>query len=86
MTALSFQNIVLPDQQPPHTELLPLQPVPVSALQKESFEKLYPFTHFNRVQTQAFFSLYRTDVNVLMGAPTGSGKTICAELAMYELH
>lgn len=30
-------------------------------------------------------SLYRTDVNVLMGAPTGSGKTICAELAMLKL-
>lgn len=72
--AISFKDIVLPDHQPPHTELLPLQPLPVSALMEPEFEALYPFAHFNRVQTQSFFTLYRTDVNVLMGAPTGSGK------------
>jgi activating signal cointegrator complex subunit 3 len=35
---------------------------------------MYPFTHFNPIQTQAFHTLYHTDHNVLMGAPTGSGK------------
>ncbi len=34
---------------------------------------------------QAFHTLYHTDSNVLLGAPTGSGKTISAELAMMRL-
>jgi Rad3-related DNA helicase len=34
---------------------------------------------------QAFHILYHTDNNVLLGAPTGSGKTISAELAMLHL-
>jgi superfamily II DNA/RNA helicase len=34
---------------------------------------------------QAFHTLYHTDNNVLLGAPTGSGKTISAELAMMRL-
>ncbi len=34
---------------------------------------------------QAFHTLYHTDENVLMGAPTGSGKTISAELAMLRV-
>lgn len=34
---------------------------------------------------QAFHVLYHTETNVLLGAPTGSGKTISAELAMLHL-
>lgn len=34
---------------------------------------------------QTFHVLYHTDNNVLLGAPTGSGKTISAELAILHL-
>lgn len=37
------------------------------------------------VHAQAFHALYHTDENVLLGAPTGSGKTISAELAMLRV-
>lgn len=37
-----------------------------------------------RVQTQAFHTLYHTDESVLLGAPTGSGKTISSELAILR--
>lgn len=34
---------------------------------------------------QAFHTLYHTDANVLLGAPTGSGKTISAEMTMLRV-
>ncbi|MEQ2158253.1 hypothetical protein GOODEAATRI_010366, partial [Goodea atripinnis] len=61
------------------------QPLPVTALGNREFESLYKFTHFNPIQTQIFHTLYHTDTNVLLGAPTGSGKTIAAELAMFRV-
>lgn len=82
---LSFKHLILPEMHPPHTELLPLQPLPVSVLNDKKFESLYSFTHFNPIQTQIFHCLYHTDVNVLLGAPTGSGKTIAAEIAMFRV-
>ncbi len=65
--ALSFKHLILPELHPPHTELLPLMPLPVSVLEEPTFEALYPFTHFNPIQTQIFHCLYHTDNNVLLG-------------------
>ena len=84
---LNFQHLILPDEHPPNTELLDLDPLPRSALNNPAYESMYKnkFTHFNAIQTQAFHTLYHTDTNVLLGAPTGSGKTISAELAMMKV-
>lgn len=43
------------------------------------------FLFFSCKSCQAFHVLYHTDTNVLLGAPTGSGKTISAELAILHL-
>ncbi|KAI3955130.1 hypothetical protein MKX01_034159 [Papaver californicum] len=82
---ISFQNLALPEARTSHTELLDLKPLPVSSLGNKAYEELYRFSHFNPIQTQTFHVLYHTDNSVLLGAPTGSGKTISAELAMLHL-
>jgi activating signal cointegrator complex subunit 3 len=83
--ALSFKHLILPEMHPPHTDLLPLQPLPITALKEPSFEALYSFTHFNPIQTQIFHCLYHTNNNCLLGAPTSSGKTIAAEIAIFRV-
>lgn len=83
---ISFRRLILPEKYPPHTELLDLQPLSVSAFKEPSFEKLYgkDFTHFNPIQTQTFNTLLHTDTNTLICAPAGSEKMLCGEIAMLR--
>lgn len=69
------------------TDLLDLEPLRPSALQEPRFEVLFdPFVRFfNPVQTQLFWPLYHSDENIIVGAPTGSGKTVLAELTILRL-
>ena len=86
--AISFQHLILPEHHPPHTNLLDLQPLPVTAMAEPLYIEHFTnkgFSHFNPIQTQIFHTLYHTDENVLLGAPTGSGKTIAAEIAMFKV-
>ncbi|VDL99555.1 unnamed protein product [Schistocephalus solidus] len=80
-----LRNILLPQTDPPHTDLLNLTPLPVTALKNPQYEGIFNFTHFNPIQTQIFHSLYHQDVNILLGSPTGSGKTVAAELAILRV-
>lgn len=69
------------------TDLLPLTPLPITALHEPRLERLYldkGIAFFNSVQTQAFHTLYHCSQSVLIGAPTGSGKTVLAELAIWH--
>ncbi|KAJ1800554.1 activating signal cointegrator 1 complex subunit 3 [Coemansia sp. RSA 2399] len=85
VTSVSFKHLMLPEHYETHTDLLDLQPLPITALQDACLEETCRsrFTHFNPVQTQIFHTLYRQPFNALIGAPTGSGKTVAAELAMW---
>lgn len=83
--ALSFQKLILPEKFPAPTPLLDLQPLPVTMLKRQDLIDLYPdWRQFNRMQTQTFNALFQTDENVFIGSPTGSGKTVCAEFALFR--
>jgi activating signal cointegrator complex subunit 3 len=82
---ISFQHLILPEEHPPHTALLDLHPLPLTVLHNPAAESMYSYTHMNPIQTQVFHTVYHTDENVLLGAPTGSGKTFVAELAILRL-
>ena len=50
---VSFRHLLLPEKYPPPTELLDLQPLPITALRNPAFEALYKgFKTFNPIQTQ----------------------------------
>ncbi|EGV63827.1 Sec63-domain-containing protein [Yamadazyma tenuis ATCC 10573] len=84
--AISFQHLIRPNNETVRTNLLRLQPLPITALHDKKVEAIYEhkFKYFNPMQTMTFFSLYNTNTNVFVGSPTGSGKTVVAELAIWH--
>lgn len=83
---INLESMGIDMEATPFTELLDLNPLPTTALKNPVFESLYKrFKFFNPIQTQLFFTLYQDTKNVLIGAPTGSGKTIMSELAILNL-
>jgi len=82
---ISFQNMILPAKFPPPTELLDLQPLSPSALGESALSRLYEFKEFNPIQTQTFHELFKSDRNVLVCAPSRSGKLVCAEFAIHRM-
>ncbi|WPK24423.1 hypothetical protein PUMCH_001697 [Australozyma saopauloensis] len=83
---VSFQHLITPKNETIRTNLLRLQPLPISALHDPVVEGIYKprFKYFNPMQTMTFHSLYNTNSNIFVGSPTGSGKTVVAELAIWH--
>ncbi|GFN18503.1 putative DEAD/DEAH box DNA helicase (Mer3) [Aspergillus tubingensis] len=51
----------------------------------DKYRSIFPFPVFNAVQSKCFQSVYKTDSNIVLAAPTGSGKTAIMELAICRL-
>lgn len=58
--------------------------IPVGDLPEE-YRPLYSFPLFNAVQSKCFHPVYNTNDNIVLAAPTGSGKTVVMELAICRL-
>lgn len=82
--AISFQHLIRPHNESLQTTLKRLRPLPTTALNNPLIESIYPFKYFNPLQTMVFHTLYHTNENSFVGSPTGSGKTIVAELAIWH--
>eukprot|EP00177_Eucheuma_denticulatum_P003147 GFKZ01005672.1.p1 GENE.GFKZ01005672.1~~GFKZ01005672.1.p1 ORF type:complete len:1051 (-),score=120.75 GFKZ01005672.1:1465-4617(-) len=55
----------------------------VSAVLPPYLRNVFPFQNFNRMQSQCL-EAWNSDENLLIAAPTGSGKTVCFELAILR--
>ncbi|BAM39092.1 DEAD-box helicase [Theileria orientalis strain Shintoku] len=65
-----------------YTPLQKLNPLPTAAL---GADNIYAFSHFNPLQTQLYHRARHSDESLVVAAPTGSGKTLVAELALFRL-
>jgi len=73
-------------QQPGSTPVV--QGIPLINLVQVLSDKLrtiFPFELLNAVQSKCFEVIYNTNDNVVVAAPTGSGKTALLELAICKL-
>ena len=85
---VSFRKLILPDKAYPCTELKDLRPIEIAS---SSIPKKYHFffnSHdvdtLNSIQTQCYPVLMGSNDSCLLCTPGGSGKTICAELALIK--
>ncbi|KAF9885197.1 Sec63 [Aspergillus nanangensis] len=87
----SIQEV--PEISPPNTKT-PFQNIPMSIRGivlvsthelPDNYRSLFHFPVFNAIQSKCFQSVYRTDDNIVLAAPTGSGKTAIMELAICRL-
>ncbi|KAF7457989.1 activating signal cointegrator 1 complex subunit 3 [Cryptosporidium felis] len=70
------------------TELLKVKPIPLNSLKDNKIIKYYNnkgIFFLNPIQSQLFHILFHTDENIFLGAPTGSGKTMVAEIAIFKI-
>jgi len=92
---ISFRDVILPylhhSELNVHTNLLDCHPLQLdTVLRNRLFSSLYMYKerqveYLNPLQSQMFHVLYHRNQHVLVGAPTGSGKTMVAELAILRL-
>lgn len=84
---VSLDGLVMPAPSHSHTPRLDLPFLPRSSLCLPVLEDLYSarLHDFNAIQTQVFWSLINTSMNVLVSAPVSSGKSLMGHLATWSV-
>jgi len=59
--------------------------IPVSALGRPEFQRLFSFQYLNKMQSESFTDAFKSNCNIVLSAPTGAGKTGVMELAILRL-
>ena len=77
---VSFKNLILPERHPPHTELLDLDPLPLSALNNPTYQSMYSFSHFNPLQTQVPWPSLTPFLDISLHNPTPASDYIHDQL------
>lgn len=82
---VSLDGLIMPAPSHSHTPRLDLPFLPRSSLCLPVLEDLYSarLHDFNAIQTQVFWSLISTSMNVLVSAPVSSGKSLMGHLAIW---
>ncbi|KAL0248414.1 hypothetical protein GEMRC1_003650 [Eukaryota sp. GEM-RC1] len=60
-------------------------PYAISKVVPAKYSSIFPFPSFNEVQNTCFDKLFNTDENVVVSAPTGTGKTTLFEFGILRL-
>ncbi|KAF8467614.1 Sec63 Brl domain-containing protein [Kalaharituber pfeilii] len=76
------QGAIALGHAPPIVQGIPL--IPVNRL-PDRLRQIFPFELFNAIQSKTFEVVYESNDNVVVSAPTGSGKTALMELAICKL-
>jgi antiviral helicase SLH1 len=85
---VSFEHLVMPKPSDSHTPLLDLPFLSLASLQDDRLQASYRSEigpSFNAIQTQAFWSAYHSQANLLVCAPGSAGKSIVGELAIWSV-
>lgn len=51
----------------------------------DAIRSIFPYEYFNAVQSECFHLAFETNENLVVSAPTGTGKTVVAELAIAHV-
>lgn len=81
---IMLTTLTVPKKFPAPTPVIESSLVPITELGIKEFASVFPFTHFNKFQSQAFDSVYKGDENILFGCSKGNGKTVIAILSILN--
>ncbi|THH33662.1 hypothetical protein EUX98_g543 [Antrodiella citrinella] len=83
---IPFDTLIMPSSTDAHTSRLDIPYLPLSILHDPLLQDLYgrQTNSFNAIQSQVFWSLVNTRLHSLICAPSGSGKSLMGQIAVWQ--